>query len=375
MTRCLSRFGQERAGSPPSSTAIAGHLFSNWPDNFYVQLKELVFSDTKKDTPVLRRDLNRIYKTICKYLSTAEDISFLRIAISNFSETLQVYKPGRARAATCTLLPAIKRAGCIPSKRPNQETSVSSDDILKTGIRSFGERDAARLVDLPVSVLHFLRQTGHFAAVHRASRIMAYHEADIAAFNEKIRKLPIAIQQPNADTISMREALQKKIGFSYGKGELVAAVLSGKLTAFHTSAPGIQCLLLLKKEVQLFIETLRAGAFGETLTPTEVHQILHCGPQLVPTLLEQGLLMGNYYPAGLRISRQSVDAFDAKYCSFAAVAKASKTTTKALLSNLSKYGVLPPVNIVRSHDGGSWSFIRRDQLHLLPIHETSPIHE
>lgn len=351
-----------------SVAASAGRLLSSWPDNFFSLLRQLLpINRNRRGTVLMRRHIEGVHRVVLQHVTAAADIAFLRETLVAFAGRME--EDLALESSPMSDQPNYAPAQPVPPPHGSEVPTSKAKATRRTSIyrkrptpapagqRTFGQRAAARRIGLPVRVLRSLRQSGHFEVRHTASRVVAYHEADIIAFETKVATLHAQPRTPRKGGMSIANAMNLKLKFDDGKGELVAAVLDGKLSVIGSQGPGIRGLLIDKSEVEAFIAQSRAKAFGDCMTPAEVAKALHCDPLIVPTLIAAGHIEGNRFDAGLRISRESVTRFGAEYCSLAALAKKQKTSSRSLLPRLSAVGV-KILSIARPNSQSLQPFIR-----------------
>lgn len=334
MAKSMARF--DRATNKAqfwSVAASAGALFSHWPNNLFAALHKLVPSGAAdKGMVKLRQHFDGTYRIILKDIAAADDIAFLREAITKFSDRLKsgdsadIQPIGTERALFAK--PTAQATAIAQQRNPSLTRHFKK---CAPGQRSIGIRDAARRIGIPVSVLRSLRQRGYFEVQHKTSRVVSFHEADLAAFEAKIaafhRGLPAST---NTESLTLERVWNLKFKFQDGKGLLAAAVLDGTIPSSRSDIPGIGGILIDKAQVESFIAQCRSQAYGDTITPTEVRKLLHCDPMVVPDMVSTGHLDGCWYEAGLRVTRASVVRFGSEFRSLASLAKEQQTTTRRL---------------------------------------------
>jgi hypothetical protein len=227
--------------------------------------------------------------------------------------------------------------------------------------RTFGERDTAKRLGMPVPVLHYLRRVGHFEVRHATTGVGVFHESDIITFEEKLAALARQSSVKSKEPFSLGQAMHLKLKFNDGKGELVAAIFDGTLSIVGIHEPGFKGLLLDRREVEEFIAKARAKAFGGTLTPTEVSQKLYCDPLIVPTLFDAGYLEGYRHAAGLRITSVSVQRFGDEFVSVAYLAKERGSKSRWLMPRITGAGI-KMIRFERGYGKASQPFVRVDEL-------------
>lgn len=348
-----------RGGADASPAQRAARMLVQWPNNLHAALRAVVSSAAEGSAAGrMRQQLEGVYRTWLKNVSAAADIAFLREALAGFED-------GQDAGAVAEL--AIEGTQGLPSdstraagKRRAPRVAASSrrsPRCSEPGHRSYGARDAARRLGMPVSVLKFLRQDGHFAVRHQASRAAAFHEADIEAFEAKLAALRPGQGCREAAGRSLGWVFAQKLKFSAGKGELLAAVLDGRIAVVGSEGSALVDLLLHAAQVDAFIARARSQAFGGAMTPSEVAQLLDCDPLAVPGLIAAGHLRGHLCAAGHRVEADSVEEFGRRYRSVAALARERGTSSRYLLRTAQGTG-LAFLSVPRRHSTSVQSFLR-----------------
>jgi hypothetical protein len=123
------------------------------------------------------------------------------------------------------------------------------------------------------------------------------------------------------------------------KVSVLRAVFSGeiKVVADADGTPG--GLVLDRNAYKRFVQDARIRAAEDTLTLADVAKTLGCDSRTVPGLVRLDLLQGTATPGGLRVTAESVQAFQEKYVSFARIAKEEGTTSRALMERCHDNGI------------------------------------
>ena len=107
-------------------------------------------------------------------------------------------------------------------------------------------------------------------------------------------------------------------------------MLSRELSVVGNVNGTIGGLAISLDEYKTFSQNDRARANGKARTPDEVAAELHSVRDVVPGLLERGLLRGRQIPVGLRITEQSIAAFKQRYTALASIAAEIGSSSRAL---------------------------------------------
>lgn len=342
-----------------SDASSAAAMFSDWPSNLHQAIRKLIPVDKVRNGAVrLRRHLEGKYRLVLKEISGAKDIAFVREAIGEMAQSLEPHSIVQTEdeyARGHSEEPHSIEKKDAPN-RPRKKTSKLHPRKCRNA-STLSARESAKILGIPVSVLKALRKSGHFEARKRASRAVSFHADDIASFELKIHAIQqLAPRDPWSDGISLKQAMHLKFKFEDGKGQLVAAVLDGRIEVIGTTNTGVCGLVVRRSEVNEFLVRTRSEAFGNTFTPSEVGRLLGCDPLIVPVMLANGYLHGYRNEMGLRITEESAYSFGSKYCSLALLARKHATSSRHLMSTAIAAGI-QVLAIPRSNGKGSQPFI------------------
>ncbi len=228
-------------GATVSPARRAARMLVQWPNNLHAALRAVVPSAAEgRAAGRMRQQLEGVYRTWLKNVSAAADIAFLREALAGFEDAQD------AGAVTGLAVEGTQGQDHVParaaSKRRAPRVAASSRRSLRCsepGQRSYGARDAARRFGMTVSVLKFLRQDGHFAVRHQASRAAAFHELDIEAFESSWPRFGqggAAGRPPGEAWVGSLCPEAQVRRPAAGKGELLAACWTGELPSLGWKA-------------------------------------------------------------------------------------------------------------------------------------------
>jgi hypothetical protein len=123
------------------------------------------------------------------------------------------------------------------------------------------------------------------------------------------------------------------------KVSVLRAVFSGEINVVADADGTPGGLVLDSNAYKRFVQDARIRAAGDTLTLADVAKTLGCDSRTVPGLVRLDLLQGTAAPSGLRITAESVQAFQEKYVSLARIAKEEGSTSRALMERCYDNGI------------------------------------
>jgi hypothetical protein len=336
---------------PRSIAEGAARMLLDWPNSLYLSIKKLIPPDAVRNGYVdLSKHMEGVYQSILRDIVDASDIAFLRSVINQFTQSLIDQKPfavalsdeeiealepvNDADSLSMRLSEGFEVAPRMWKKRKSNTLGPREPWLpFESGTRNFGQRQAARYIGLPVSVLKTLRQAGEFEVRHRTVSVVRFHERDLDAFTQKMMALAQFAPPSSNETelVSLGSLMKLKFKFVKGKADLVAAMLDGRISVLGCSGQGVQDLLVSRSQIEEFVESSRERSFGGAWTEHKVSKVLHCDFSVVEALMRDGYLTGTKYVGGLRIDVESVKAFQSRYRSLASLAKEHQTTAATLV--------------------------------------------
>jgi hypothetical protein len=123
------------------------------------------------------------------------------------------------------------------------------------------------------------------------------------------------------------------------KVDAIRALLTGALAVLGNTDGTVGGLLVDRDKYRAFILAVHNRVAGDMMSPADVEKHLHCDASTVPGLVQMGLIAGRKTPTGLRITRESVDAFKEDYVSLASVAYNSGTSSRRLMRDCEGKGI------------------------------------
>ena len=107
----------------------------------------------------------------------------------------------------------------------------------------------------------------------------------------------------------------------------------GELLSIGIIDENIEAMLFRKHDVMQFMEESKRKHLGFTTIAMAAKQ-LHCDPKIIKNLYRDGMLSGNQKSNGLFINKDSLDLFDQRYVSCAAIASIRSASSARVVSLL-----------------------------------------
>ncbi len=386
LVRQLGRFtlaatnGQLVASHAELARAAANTL-SQWPSGFHQLLRSVdARQDVRIESTTLRKRFESFYGAMFK---GREDLAFLEEEFIRFGTMewgngivdrrmlgpLPVerrYMSRKELSQRTGLDPrtlskwarsgklTIKEISTGTQKRYVADASELAPPLVADG-RMLQARRAARLVGLPVSALSALKASGHFSPQHSPAMKRGYHEADLLAFKTRLLAVAPSIGI-DSKAVEVREHVtlgyvMQEIRFwtSDGKGRFVAAYLDGEVKSIGRSGEGADGVLFKRIDIEEFAKRCRADVSGDAVSLQEVAEIISCPLGAVSGLIRQRFLDAVQGANRTRVQRDSVTAFQKRFCSLLDIAKELGTTTPRLERICTSSGI-QTLKIVMSGD-------------------------
>ena len=173
----------------------------------------------------------------------------------------------------------------------------------------------------------------------------------------------LQILPPAADAIpvELKDLLRRNFGYSDGKAELVAAVLSAEMPVIGKAGPAFGGLIVDAGQAAAFIARARHVGYASTFSSAAAAAHISCDPTVIGYLCAQGLLEGQTYATGLRVTEDSVSAFNRRYRHLASIGREPGASVRVLLAVASSAGI-PLLFARKSSTGASQAFLRLEDM-------------
>jgi len=194
-------------------------------------------------------------------------------------------------------------------------------------------RAAAKRLGVSVSVLKAMKKSGIYEVNHLLPTRAGFHELDLMVFTKKLLDLSPdrKISFIREGTVTLSSILRGRRDSMEVKLKVVRALLSKRIPALNKPDGSVGGLLIGGGAYQQVVADARSDAADDTKKPSQVAMILGCNSDAIPGLVELGALQGRVTPTGLRLSAESIAAFNRDYISLASTAKSEQTSSRALM--------------------------------------------
>lgn len=241
---------------------------------------------------------------------------------------------------------------------------------IETTRDSLGDRQAAAILDIPVSTLNTMRAEGHFEVRHQATPRSAYHRHDLEKFRATFLNAATGESQPLDNTLymSLGTILRHwKFGCPKEKVNLLVAIGDGTLPSYmHGNSIGaLSAIHLWKKDAEDYVAKIRQLDIRKGISAHGASKTLHCDLEVVVGLVRLGHLQLETTAATVRVTKESLAAFAQRFASLASLAGTKNTSSKRLLKACNDLSI-DVLNIPRRRSG-SQPFIRRNDIHRLSV--------
>ena len=408
----LARFSLESKGQSKevgrySAMREAAECLARFPKGFHQMLEHLGlrYRGATSGAVGLRKQFEPFYAPMFKQSAFRKDAAFLRNAFVVFGQAEwgqaavdpKLLKGMRGNAQSTgflTLNQLAREKGIRPItlkrwaerglitihsiKSANHVRHIVNEDTLDFGKQAPGrtmhERKAAAFIGLPVSVLHGLRESGHYAVAHMPKHKHGYHEADLAAFREKLLERACGTKSDGAagDAVSLGHVM-REMNFLQrdGKASFLAAFLEGTIDAIGMKGRDIAAIQFRRADVIAYVTKVRLNPSNDALTQRDAASYLSCDCAAILGLVRRRLLSAVSVAGRIRVERNSVDTFAGKYRSLLAVANREKTSV-GRLTRLCRDSGIAVLSMARKNGKGVPFILRTDEPKLLEHVGTHP---
>jgi len=391
--------GMPESKDPYQTLLEASEVISNWPSGYHKFLQRLGMKFKEKGLPStgLRKQFKKYYLSMFENRShPTEQIKFLRnefIAfglhswgmavvdnklLNNTEINIENRFLSKTRLASelgvspTTLRNWLKK-GMLPYKKVMVDGNVryildkqSLDLVKRVPGKTLELREAAAFLQMPVSVLMSLKESGYYVVKHLPKYIPGFHEADLNNFAQMVFKKSAIITRENLNNnfISLDYILKEKRFWSKkGKASIVEAYLDGKILSIGRTSDSIKDIWFHKVDVENFISKSRMKTNEKTISQIEAAKVIDCILYAIPVLISNGFLIGLPGPNRVRVKHESANEFSNRYISFSTLSIKLNTSSKRLLDLCQKKGI--EILSIETKEGNITSFIKKEKLTLL----------
>lgn len=227
---------------------------------------------------------------------------------------------------------------------------------------SISEREAARYIGIPVSVLNILRRRGIYRQTLIGDKINSYTKHDAEMLEQKIklniRKMP---QCEFNDSLHyyLSDVLRMKLGVPDNKTDFIEYIINGVITPVGIINDDVARIVLDKGCVEEFKFKSKVKQFGVSFS--DVATLIACDPTIVANMVIEGYLDVEEYERGNYVNIHSLLNFANNYVSCAWIANETETSTNNILA-LSFINELEITEFSRTHSTSRQPFINKADL-------------
>lgn len=349
---------------PYHAVEQVAHALSDWPSGYHAFLDRLG-ATLRRDRPSavgLRKQFTPFYEAMFKANPLAGEVAFLRTEFIKFGQATwghaivdrkllrDDFKPDsrfvsqNETARDIGVRPITLQRWVGKGLVAAKEVTIGSQrryifDKARLPLaaalegRVLETRAAAAQVNLPVSVLLGLKDSGHYVAESMPRHKRGFHERDLEALRRRIidRAPPMAEIPTDVPLVSLDHVLQNVHFWSKaGKTSFVTAYLDGAVNALGRSGESWSDILFHSADVDALASRSRLAQSSSAVSQQEAALQLGCGIDVVGGLLTHGFLEGHPGPNRIRVRTTSLCRFQADYVGLAALAKRGSTSARRL---------------------------------------------
>lgn len=378
--------------SPWNVVSAAVATLEDWPTSFHRFLHQLDGRQPSgKVAGTLRRRFENFYSSMFKQRKNSADFAFLKEEFIRFGtnvwgdgvvDSRMVAVPASdrrfmSRQELAKLIGVDQRTisswaaqGRLQLREVligNQRRYIADKSELSAPTEAVGrtvkEREAAKLLGLPVSALAHVKASGHFAINHMPAFKRGYHEADLTAFRNLLlgkSQLIAPPVQPDG-TFSLDYVMQEVQFWSdEGKARILVHFLDGKIVSVGRLSDTIGSILFNAEDIRSLASESRADASQDAVSQNEAATLVGCDVEAIPGLVTQGLLVAIRGATRTRITLRSIESLVSRYVSLVGLARDLNSTSTKLgrLCDSSGIKVIP---VARKKGGPCLLIVREDR--------------
>jgi len=394
---------------------------SEWPSGYYKFLHQLgmkLMNDGNPSSIGLRKQFEPFYTPMFdSRFITQNDSNFLRNEWIKFgcqiwgnaivSEKLLNYLDDDTEVCFFSMSKIIRDTGINPvklrsllqnGKIPSKKLLINNDvryildkqsvksileiESLKIKMEVIGKtlnkRDAAKFLQLPVSVLSSLRESGYYISEYMPKNSPDFHETDLLSFSLTLLKKSTLTTEEIINTISCFSLAyileEKRFWSKKGKAEFVTSYLDGNNPSVGRTGCSTNTIWFDKEGVENFLCKSRSKSCKKTITQKDAATIIDCSLEVVLELIKSGNLIGQAGPSRNRVTQESIKKFTSLYLSISSIAKEFNTSSRRLhrLCRESKVNLL---YMPRKKKGVVAFILRKKRGVLIDLIEQNPTRE
>lgn len=387
----------------PNAIVQVARILADWPHGYHTFLSELG-GTVLQNGPMplgLRKQFARFYGASFKNRTFSEHAGFLRDEFLRFGHQnwgaayvdSKFFEPGKAPERT-RFMTRTQVARRFQIWKPTMERMIAEGTLVTRKIGAGASartlidldgsrlpaqsallvtaREAAAALEIPVSVLKELRERGIYKAAPHRGRANSFFHDDVEAFRARAISLPVSVNAATTKGKSIAEIMRLKVKSAGAKAEIISAVFAGTISVCGRNRDTVGGLVLAATEVDRHILDLRCKRQGRMYTLIQCAKATGLDQSTIRNAVKAQLLTGKTVGGTLRITRESVDAFNERYATLSALANRLKTSSRCLLL-LCRRNNITIKSVARTTGAVAQAMIRRnDEPGLIARWEASP---
>lgn len=386
-----------------STTSAAANVLSSWPTKYHGFLTELgtEFLKSGRSALELRKQFEPFYAAMFKNTVFSKHCEFLHNEFIRFGYQswgaayvdTRLAKPGKAPEPP-RFLTAAQAAQTRGLCKPTMHRLIAEGAVVARKLRGNGKerilvdmqasrfpaesndvlsiREAAELLEIPVSVLKELRRRGAYTVEPHRGRANSYHRGDVESFRARILSLPVRERREQSRTVSFGKLMQLKLKSGAGKADIVAAILAGDVDVISRHNKLIGAIQLDAEQIDRFILDRRCAAQGGTYNLFQCSKATGLDQSTIKGAIKARLIAATSVGGGLRVPRTSVDAFNEEFVPLSVLARKLNTSSRSLHRLCIAHGIVLKT-IPRSTSSSAQSLIhRKDEGRLFALWGKTP---
>jgi hypothetical protein len=264
-----------------------------------------------------------------KLLRTPKPISEQRfISKSEFARRFGIWKPVMDRMiANGTVV--VKKVSAGKSTRLVVDLEQSQPPVKSTRIVT--DREAARYLGLPVSVLNHLRDIGIYSTKPRVGYEQSWHKDDLEEFLTRGLALGRGIHVPSESSIALERAMRLILRDAKAKADIVVAIFDGRLPVIGRIGDNLSGLLLDKTLLDQFVHLKRVALDDNSYSFTDAAERTGLDVMAIDNAIATGLLTEVDCDGRRRVPVGAVERFNIAYVTLSHLAQELNTLAQHLL--------------------------------------------
>lgn len=378
----------------------AADVLADWPNGYYQFLNQLGlhFKRLNSSTFGFRKLFEPFCISLLEKSSFAHDAGFLRDEFVRFGMTVwgesTVNKrllegsgvQGECRFLTQTAL-ARELGICRATLARWTETGLLKAKVIQAGAekrlimdakelalskqapgRIFENRQAAKLLGFPVSVLDSLRMSGKFSVQHMPHHKKGIHEADLNHFRKVIldhSQLIEGLVTDGVPVVALSDILRNlRFWTKQGKAKFIEAYLAGTVKSLGRTGDSWDNVLFRKSDVDDFAKSHISSSSEGTISTHKAAKMVGCDRLVIPDLVARGYLAAQVLGNRTAITIKSLNAFSSKFLPLVHLARELNTQVSRLVS-ICRYAKIELLTFPHSGRNSLSPFITRTDQALL----------